>query len=179
MDLTDGEKLILIMLSDLQQAQGVRQSVDPDFIKAAIYYDCLWGINWEYPGITFTQEETPESVVWVMDILQMWTTIEMSFAKLSDGQKIRVQRDAHPFGVNPHFAGFAEESEAEELRILTFLVNYLSRFINFKGRDFISPIPLSGRYTRMNDIYQKILPGLRSNLLSEKQLIEILLQGSP
>ena len=176
MELTDGEKLILIMLSDLQHAQGIKQSVDPELIKAAIHYDCLWGLNWEYPGIPFKSEETPEIVTWVMDILQMWTVIEMSFTKLSDTEKLRVERDAHPFGANPRFGGFAAESEAKELKTLTFLVNHLHRFLNFKDRNFTSSIPLSGRYKRMYDIYQPMLPGLRNNHLSTDQPIEILLQ---
>ena len=178
MELSDGEKLILLMLSDLQQAQSINDSVNPEFIKAAIYYDCLWGLSWEYPGIPFSNRTTPPIVTWVTDILQMWTVIETSFTKLSAEDKQRVEKEAHPFGTDPRFTGFEVENEAEELKILTFLVNYLNRFLNFKGRDFTSSIPLSGRYRRMYEVYEPMLPGLRKNRLSADQLIEILLQGS-
>jgi len=76
------------------------------------------------------------------------------------------------------FSGFEAESEAEELKTLTFLVNYLKRFLNFKGRDFTSSIPLSGRYRRMHEVYQPMLPGLRKNRLNADQIIKILLQVS-
>ena len=178
MEFSDGEKLILIMLSDLQQAQGIKESVNPELIKAAIYYDCLWGLSWEYPGIPFKDCATPAIVTWVTDILQMWTVIETSYAKLSTEEKQRVEREAHPFGADPRFSGFEAESEAEELKTLTFLVNYLNRFLNFKGRDFTSSIPLSGRYRRMHEVYQPMLPGLRKNRLSADQITKILLQVS-
>lgn len=179
MDLSDGEKLILIMLSDIQQENGIKKSVNPEFIKAAIYYDCLWGLSWEYPGIPFSDSTTPAIVNWLTDILQMWTVIETSFTNLSTEEKQRVEREAHPFGVNPRFSGFEAESESEELKTLTFLVNYLNRFLNFKGRDFNSSIPLSGRYRRMHEVYLPMLPEIRQNRLSADQIIKILLQVSP
>ncbi len=178
MQLTDGEKLILIMLSDLLEAQEVNKSVDPEFIKSAIYYDCLWGLPWEYPGIPFTKTSTPTNVDWVMNILQMWTTIEASYGKLSPEDKERVELQANPFGTNPQFSGFDVNSESEQLRITRFLINNLKRFLNFKNRDLNSQIPLSGRYQRMYSIYEKLFPNIEKGILGTDQIIEILCQGS-
>ncbi len=178
MQLSDGEKLILVMLSDIMEAQGINKSVEPEFIKSAIYYDCLWGLSWEYPGIPFSETPTPNSVDWVMNILQMWTTLETSFAKLTSQDKEKVEHRASPFGTNPQFCGFDENSEAEQLRITTFLINNLRRFLNFKDRDINSQMPLSGRYQRMFAIYENLLPDIQQGVLDADQLIEILCQGS-
>ena len=178
MKLSDGEKLILIMLSDIQEAQGVRNSVDPELVRSAIYYDCAWGIPMEYPGIPFSDTTTPKIVEDVSNILQMWTLIETSYAKLSEDDRIKVEAKAYPFGSAPHFEGFDSNSEAEELRIVSFLVDYLNRFINFKGRILISAMPLGGRYKRMYEIYEPMLTKIDRGRLSADQLIAILLQGS-
>lgn len=178
MKLSDGEKLILIMLSDIQEAQGIRNSVDPELIRSAIYYDCTWGLPMEYPGIPFSDTTTPKIVEEVSNILQMWTIIEASYAKLSEEDRKKVETEAYPFGSAPHFEGFDSNSEADELRVVSFLVDYLNRFLQFKGRNLISAIPLSRRYKRMYEIYEPMFTKIDRGRLSADQLIAILLQGS-
>jgi len=39
MKITDGEKLILLMLSDLYERLGVEGEIEPEFIKSAIFSD--------------------------------------------------------------------------------------------------------------------------------------------
>ena len=166
------------MLSDIQEAQGIKNSIDPDLVKSAIYYDCTWGLTCEYPGIPFEDTALPESMAMVSDVLQMWTLIEASYAKLSSDDKKRVEQEAHPFGIHPRFEGYDSNSEAEELRIVTFLVNHLNRFLNFKGRDFNSHIPLSGRYRRMYEVYEPLIADIGMDGLSADMIITILLQVS-
>ena len=178
MQISDGEKLILVMLSDIMEAQEIHKSVDPEFIRSAIYYDCLWGLPWEYPGIPFSETSTPPNVKWVMNILQMWTTLEASYVKLNSENKEKVEQQASPFGTNPQFSGFDANSESEQLKITRFLINNLKRFLNFKGRDLNSQIPLTGRYQRMYSIYEKLFPDLKKGVLDTDQIIEILCQGS-
>lgn len=178
MKLSDGEKLILIMLSDIQEARGIKNSVDPDLVKSAIYYDCTWGLACEYPGIPFEDIAVPETVTMVSNILQMWTLIETGYKKLTSEEKKRVEHEAHPFGIHPQFEGYDSSSEAEELRIVTFLVNHMNRFLNFKGRDFNSRLPLSGRYRRMYEVYEPIIEGIGKDGLSADMIIKILLQVS-
>lgn len=178
MKLSDGEKLILLMLSDIQQAQGIKNSVDPEFIRSSIYYDCTWGLPWEYPGIPFEDTATPDTVRKVADIMQMWTIIETSFGHLSDADRQEVENKAQPFGSDPKFMGFDRTSETEEFEIALFLVNHLKRFLNFKGRNLNSQIPLSGRYRRMYEIYEPMINDLSENRLDVDKLVKILLQGS-
>lgn len=62
MKVTDGEKLILLMLSELYDKVGVEGEIEPDFIRSAIFNDKTWSIPWKYPGIPFEQQETPQVV---------------------------------------------------------------------------------------------------------------------
>ena len=44
MKISDGEKLIILMLSELYEKLGVDGEIEPDFIKSAIFSDQLGGI---------------------------------------------------------------------------------------------------------------------------------------
>ena len=76
MKVTDGEKLILLMLSELYDSLKVQGEIEPDFIRSAIFSDKMWSIPWKYSGIPFEHEETPELVKEVLNILDMWSFIE-------------------------------------------------------------------------------------------------------
>ena len=62
MKLSDGEKLIILMLSELYEKLGVEGEIEPDFIKSAIFGNQLWGLKWKYSGIPFEESEDPEVV---------------------------------------------------------------------------------------------------------------------
>ena len=68
MKITDGEKLILLMLSELYDAVEIDGEIDADFVRSAIFYDHTWSIPWKYPGIPFEGQETPDVVKEVLDI---------------------------------------------------------------------------------------------------------------
>ena len=53
MKLTDGEKLIILMLTELYEKLQIDGETDPDFLRAAIFHDHLCGIRWKYSGIPF------------------------------------------------------------------------------------------------------------------------------
>jgi uncharacterized protein len=73
MKLSDGEKLILMMLADLYKRLKIKGDFDPDFITNTISHDYLWGFNWEYTGIPFEKEQAPPEVAETVDILDMWS----------------------------------------------------------------------------------------------------------
>ncbi|MEZ8093328.1 YfbU family protein [Photobacterium swingsii] len=175
MKITDGEKLILLMLSELYDKLKVDGEVEPDFIRSAIFSDNTWSIPWKYVGIPFEEQETPEIVKEVLDILDMWSMIERSYANLSDESKKFVENEAAPFGKDPMFRGFDGNNESEYMGTASFLVNDLDRFEEFKGRDFNSHCPSIDTYNRMLGVFKPIL---RRNLnfrpLSAQELVEIL-----
>lgn len=175
MKVTDGEKLILLMLSELYDALKVRGEIEPDFIRSAIFSDKMWSIPWKYSGIPFEHEDTPEVVKEVLDILDMWSFIEYSYSELSDSDKEFLEKEASPFGKDPKFIGFDGNNESEYMSTASFIVNKLDRFEEFKGRNFNSHCPLVDAYRRMFSVFE----GMRSNLtfsspLNADQLVKLL-----
>ena len=174
MKITDGEKLILLMLSEIYDALKIRGEIEPDFIRSAIFSDKMWSIHWKYSGIPFENEETPEIVKEVLDILDMWSTIEYSYRELSEDDKKYLEKEAEPFGKDPKFIGFDGNNETEYMSTASFIVNKLERFEEFAGRDFNSHCPLVEAYRRMLRVFDESRDNLSFGPLSAKQLANIL-----
>jgi uncharacterized protein YfbU (UPF0304 family) len=174
MKITDGEKLILLMLSELYDKLNVEGEIEPDFIRSAIFSNNMWSIHWKYSGIPFEDQETPEIVKEVLDTLEMWSFIERSYKNLTDDQKAIVEKEAAPFGENPSFPGFDGNNESEYMGTASFLVNDLDRFEEFKGRDFNSHYPSLDSYHRMLTVFKPIVRKSNFQLLSARNIIEIL-----
>lgn len=174
MKLSDGEKLIVLMLSELYEGLGVKGEIEPDFLKSAIFSDQLWGIPWKYSGIPFDDTETPEIVKEVLDILDMWSFIERSYSELNDEQKAKLEKDAEPFGKEPKFNGFDGNNESEYMGTAMFLVNELDRFVEFKGRSFNCHHPSIDMHRRMLEVYEPMRRNLSFQLLSVDNLTAIL-----
>ena len=51
MKLSDGEKLILVMLADIYKHLRIKGAVDPDLVHDAMYGGHAWGLRMEYPDI--------------------------------------------------------------------------------------------------------------------------------
>ena len=149
MKISDGEKLIILMLSELYEKLGVEGEIDPDFIKSAIFSDQLWGIKWKYSGIPFEESDDPEIVKEVVDILDMWSFVERAYQNLAPEEKNKLKIDADPFGEDPKFQGFDGNNETEYMGTAMFLVNELERFQEFQGRSFNSHCPSIDMHRRM------------------------------
>lgn len=176
MNISDGEKLILLMLSELYDKLEVDGEIEPDFIRSAIYSDKMWSIPWKYSGIPFEEQETPEIVKEVLDILDMWSFIERSYGELSEKEKEFVEKEAVPFGKDPRFPGFDGNNETEYMGTASFLVNELDRFEEFKGRYFNSHCPSVESYKRMLTVYKTIMQKQDYQLLSAQNIVNILLE---
>lgn len=174
MKISDGEKLILLMLSELYDKLGVDGEIEPDFIRSAIFTDNTWSIPWKYSGIPFESQESPQIVKEVLDILDMWSVIERSYANLTDADKKFVEEEAAPFGKDPAFRGFDGNNETDHMGTASFLVNELDRFEEFKGRDFNSHCPSLDTYNRMLSAYKPIMKKLFFQPLSAQHIVEIL-----
>jgi uncharacterized protein len=174
MNLSDGEKLILLMLSELYEKLGVEGEIQPDFLKAAIFNNQLWGIRWKYSGIPFEDSEDPAIVKEVVDILDMWSFIEYSYGEFSPGDKEKLEKDAAPFGRDPKFQGFDGNNETEYMGTAMFLVNDLERFEEFKGRNFNCHHPSIDTHRRMLSVFEPIRRTISSRSLSVADMTTIL-----
>ena len=75
--LSDGEKLILLMLSDIHDRLTADGEFNTKLIREAIYSRNLWGLSWGMPGV-FESKEDPPVVKETVDILSMWRRLEES-----------------------------------------------------------------------------------------------------
>ena len=156
---SDGEKLIIAMLADLQKPPAKRE-IDTDEVMDAIYGGHLWALKWEMTGLFHNHVDAPGAVSLVVDTLDMWSFIEEAVEKFSDAERKRLQAEVGPLGKDPKFIGFDGNYETEYLGIASHLVNRLNRFERFKGRELNSHCPLVSRYARMTSIFQPIRTSL-------------------
>jgi len=167
MELTDGERLILVMLADLQEALKVRGEVDPGFIKRAVINKDGWAIAMEYSGL-FMSGDLPPEVEETIDILAMFSHVESAIDNLDDPDRSRLQ--AHR---NAKFAGFDGNNDSHYGHAHT-LIRDMGRFSEFDGRALNSHS--RGSLPRYQDMYQRYQPVLSrtSGELKVADLEEIL-----
>ena len=174
MKLTDGEKLILLMLTEMYEKLQIKGETEPDFLRSAIFNDHLWGIRWKYSGIPFEPAEDPPIVREVVDILDMWSFIEDAYAKLNVQERQQLALAAEPFGNNPQFHGFDGNNESEHMSVAMFLVNQLERFQEFRGRSFNCHHPSLDAHRRMLAVFEPLRASLADSSLSVDQLAKLL-----
>lgn len=177
MHISDGEKLILLMLSDLYEKLDVNGEIDPEFIRSAIIKENTWGIPWKYAGVNFEGKEEPAELSEVLDILDMWTAIESSYRNLNVKDKNFVQEHGGPFAKNPQFKGFDGNNEPEYISITYFLINDLDRFTNFSGRNLNAHMPTVESNNRMQRKFKEIVDETFSHALTKENIIAILKEG--
>lgn len=173
MEITDGEKLILLMLTEIYQKLGIDGEIDPEFVQSALFSDNLWGIPWRYSGIPFDDTATPPVVNEVVDILDMWMFIERSYEDLTDGVKARIESDA-PFGGDSKFRGFDGNNKSGYVGVARFLIKDLSRFSDFGDRDLDAHMPTIETHKRMLTVFRPIRAGLLGRLMTADELIDVL-----
>lgn len=176
MKLTNPEKLILIMLTELYEKVGISgdSGIDPKFVQQAIYTDNTWAFEWKYPGIFDSSEPAPPEVNEVVNFLDMWYFIEEAYETLSAAEKTDLEEKAAPFGKNPRFTGFDGNNECEYMGIAGFLIRQLERFVEFKDRDLNSHMPSVAGYRRMYETFEPIRRTLLDRRMSVDELAKVL-----
>lgn len=176
MKLTNPEKLILIMLSELYEKANISgdSEIDPKFVQQAIYTDNTWAFEWKYSGIFDSSEPPPPEVNEVVNFLDMWSFIEEAYEELDPKEKTDLEQKATPFGKNPCFTGFDGNNESEFMSISRFLIRQLDRFVEFKDRDLNSHMPSVAGYRRMYETFEPIRRTLLNRRMSVDDLAKIL-----
>ena len=171
---SDGEKLILLMLRDLFKQLKVRSDIDPEFISEVIWGGHYWAPKWELAGVFHGHEDDPRHLDLVLDVLEMWESIERGFEKLDKKEKDRVQVEAEPFGKNVKFPGFDGNGESTYLGIAHFLVNKMERFTRFSGREMNSHCPSLDMHKRLLRVFAPMKETRGFGELTAPQIITLL-----
>jgi uncharacterized protein YfbU (UPF0304 family) len=173
--LSDGEKLLLLMLGEVYNHLKVKGESRPDFLANVIYDGHFWAPKWKMPGVFHDYEDDPRDLPITLDMLEMWDRIESGWERLSKKDKERVAKDADPFGSAVKFAGFDGNTEAAYIGIASCLIEQLDRFSRFKGRDLNSHAPVLATYRRMLAVFTPMKKTLSMGReLDADQLIRIL-----
>jgi uncharacterized protein YfbU (UPF0304 family) len=155
-DLSDGEKLITMMLAGLIKATGAEVETNVDLVEKVIVGGHYWALDWEMPGIFHSHRDKRSRVSFVVDVLDMWDFLEEAYEKLSDEDKERLAVVAEPFGKYVKFAGFDGNNETEHMGIAMFLIRDLNRFTRFKDYNMNSHAPTVERYGKMYRAFEPI-----------------------
>jgi len=174
MKLSDGEKLILVMLAEICERLGIKEEINPRFVKEAIFGGNAWGIKLQYPGIFESREHKREVVDEVFNLLEMWTALEWSYGELSEEDKGHVEVEAAPYGKHVRFPGFDGNNETAQLSVARFVIDHLNRFGNFKGRELNSHWPTLDGYRRMYTEFEPMRSSLAGLPLNATGLIKVL-----
>jgi uncharacterized protein len=158
---SDGEKLIIAILADMQKEKSKRE-IDVSEVMDAIYGGHLWALKWEMQGIFHDHVDAPGAVSLVVDTLDMWSFIEEAVEGFSPAERKKLVAEIGPTGKDPKFFGFDGNNESEYLGIASHLVNRMDRFARFKGRSLNSHMPVVSRYARMTKAFQPMRAGLGS-----------------
>ena len=170
MEFSNPQRLITLMLCDIFKHLKISSGFDPELIENALYGGHTWGLNWEYSGVFHDDEDEPEVVREVVDILDMWFFIQWGYEKLSEKSKETVVENNH--GISVVFPGFDGNNEGSHLGAAQFLVKNLKRFESLNIIN--SHMHTLHKHRAMLKVFESIRPTLVGGGLSEQQLIELL-----
>ena len=180
MKLSDGEKLILVMLCDIYKALGIKRGeVDPQVVMDAIFGGHLWGLKEAHSGIFSTRETSEETVSEVIDILDMWAFLERDYENLSKEEKAQVKKEASESQVQ--FPGFDGNGEVEYIGVARFFTERLDRFTSFKWRDLNAHRTTLEEHRRMLGVFSRIRKKAAEEhrRLTAGEIIEVLNTRTP
>jgi uncharacterized protein len=174
--LSDGEKLITLMMANLIKGLGVQTEVKPDLIESIIYGGHYWALNWEMSGVFHGHADKQSRVRFVVDVLDMWTFLEQGFETLSDADKERLANECEPFGKYVKFPGFDGNEESEYFSIAHFLTNDLNRFSRFRddNRSLNSHHATLAIYRKMYQVFEPIRATLIGRRMNVDEMIAVI-----
>jgi uncharacterized protein YfbU (UPF0304 family) len=172
--LSDGEKLILVMLSEIYKHHEIDGEIDPDLVLTSIFNDKAWGLKWEYGGLFNNPEDNPPVVEETCEILNMYRLLTSSFNKLSAAEQARVKTEAAPFSDYVEFRGFDANND-EHFGVVSYLVKDLERYDELKGKYLNSHSSGTiATYRRMLKVFEPMASSYPHDGLSADQIIKVL-----
>jgi uncharacterized protein YfbU (UPF0304 family) len=175
MKLSDGEKLILMMLSELYEKLDIKGQIDPKLVQEAICGGEAWSLKRKYSGLFDIEETDPATVTEVEEILEMWWFLESAYNRLSKADKERVAAEAGPLGKDVKYPGFDGNNETRHLGVARVLIERLDRFGDLKGRGALnSHFPTLDMHHRMLEAFKQMRPTLAGGRAGADEVIALL-----
>jgi uncharacterized protein len=171
MNLSEGERLILVMLCDIHKALNLKGTIDPDTLKPLILDAGKNGaaVN---GGASDHLDRTAVTTE-VSEILDMWSAIERGYKHLSVDEKREVEIGAGPLGRGVRFSGFDAESEIAYRNAAHVLVEEAGQFERFQGRTLDAHMPALAGYRRMLRLYGPMRSVTGDRRLDVQQIIAL------
>lgn len=126
MKLTDGERLIVVMLAEVMEALKLDKEIDPALVKTLAYNHDDWAIKYKYSALMGSESPADEEVSETTDLLWMWGIIESGIGKLTGAEA----QEAESWTWN-RFGGFDANNDAH-YGIAHTLINHLGAFSDLK-----------------------------------------------
>lgn len=148
MELSDGERLIVVMLAEVMQELKLNKEIDPSLILTLAYGGDDWAIKRKYSGL-FSDEKPADAVVSeTTDILWMWGIVEHSLERLAGDEATEAKGWRHT-----RFTGF-DGNHDRHFGIARTMIDKLDEFESFKGRELNSHTQATlPRYQAMYEIF--------------------------
>jgi uncharacterized protein YfbU (UPF0304 family) len=173
MNLSEGERLILVMLCDIYKALELKGAVDPDALKPLILEARHNGAARAANGTPGEHRERTAVASEVSEILDMWSAVERGYKHLSIEEKRVVEAEAGPLGRGVRFSGFDAEREIEYRDAAHHLIEVTGLFERFQGRNLEAHMPALAGYRRMLRLYGPMRPAARDARLGMRQIIDL------
>src|SRR5690242_18570640 len=149
MKLSDGERLIVVMLADVMQAMGLNHEIDPTLVKRLAVNHDDWAIASRYHGIFDGEGPSDAEVSETHEILSMWSWIEHSISQL-EGAEAEEAANFH----HSQFSGFDGNNDPH-FGIAHTMINDLGYYDEFADRNLNSHSRATlERYRRMLPQYK-------------------------
>jgi uncharacterized protein YfbU (UPF0304 family) len=172
---SDGERVLMLMMRDLYKRLEVEEAeIDADFLAEAIYGGHYWAPKWEMSALFHGEEDDPNDVHFVGEVLDMWSFIERSYERFDEKEKARIKTEAEPFGEDVRLRGFDGNNESSLLGIANFLIKKMGRFEEFRGRDLNSHSPSVDMHKRMLTVFAPMEKMLVGKGLNADQIIQLM-----
>ncbi|MBC7502327.1 MAG: YfbU family protein [Herminiimonas sp.] len=91
MELSNGERLIIVMLAEVMEALKLDREVNPSLLKSLVINNDGWALRRKYSGIFESQPPSDEVVSETTNILWMWGIIESSIERLSAAEALEAE----------------------------------------------------------------------------------------
>jgi uncharacterized protein len=171
MKLSEGERLILVMLCDIYKALNLKGAVDPELLGSQIRAG--QEIKLDANGHAHADGGRGGVATEVDEILDMWSAIERGYKRLSVEEKREVEAGAGPLGRGVRFSGFCAEIEGRYREAAHHLIEESGRFDRFQGRNLTAHMPSLDGYRRMLRLFGPMCPPGGDARLSVQQIITL------